>query len=234
MQGAKERATELRKSLKQKIHQHRRVPSFSEAEAFFLSGLLIDEPRVDDHEGEGKESKEGEKRSGSSGELNDEVLFSIPPANLSGQPAELPAHHKPANRRSIVGLWKAHEQGVHPRVLSRRASLEDNDNIDNEADPLKGKEIVANGVNVKVKDEDQTAATEQVEDEGDFNDAATDVEVRPDATSDASDASSWADTEHQDNFDTWEVSQQFPVFIVGEFVSRIFRLTELFSTGIER
>lgn len=189
---AKERAVALRKSLKEEM-QHARKPSLSDAEAFFLGALLLDEPKRDDEEAIGKQGdnqgEDGER------ELSDEILFSLPPPeSLTGQKAELPAHHKPAKRFSVKGLWKAHEKGFHPGKLLRQAAKSA------EEDPLAGTDVSTG----EYKRTECTAETENDEDD----DAASDVEVRPDIRSDASSAaSSWDENDHVDNFDTWEVSE---------------------------
>jgi hypothetical protein len=176
--GALEQAPALRRSLltaeqKQQLH---RKPSFSPAEAFVLHGLLID-PALDQACSEHSDSqKPPDRHDSNNGDhvLSDEVLFSIPPTLPK---AVLPSHHNPARRRSILGLWKAHEQGIHPRQLVVKA-VED----------LTSAERTENTHDAALTDDDD-----------DSTGAASDDEVR-------SEASSWDENDHPDTYDTWEVS----------------------------
>lgn len=191
-QEAKERAVALRITLKQEMLQ--RKPSFSEEEAFVLRGLLLDTPPQNEphHQDDPAKTNHNNKR-----QLSDEILFSLPtPAELSNQKAELPAHHKPAKRRSTLGLWKAFECGFSPSVLLRKAALVAGD------EPLCGKEIEHPCSSEMKEPQDDEVPTEEEEDDDDI---ASDVEVRPDSKSDASAASSWDENDHQDTYDTWEV-----------------------------
>jgi hypothetical protein len=193
-EAAKERAIALRKTLK---YEMQRKPSLSEAEAFMLHGLLIDsQGNVRENSAQSIEQNEGDS---SSRQLSDEILFSLPPPNAL-QKEELPAHHKPAKRRSTLGLWRAHEEGVLPQILKVASRIMDHDSI-------AGKEIVTGdtgGGEATSISQDQGVPSADVDNE----DIASDVEVRPlrpDSNSDASSASSWDENEHQDNYDTWEV-----------------------------
>ena len=197
-QVAKERAVALRKSLKQEMLQ--RKPSFSEAEAFVLRGLLLDTttPSNAHNEQDAQENETAINPADSPRELSDEILFSLPTeAQLLGQKAELPPHHKPAKRRSTLGLWKAFEGGFSPNTLLRRAA-----EVAGE-DKLAGKEVSATQPTASNRSE--TERTDDDKDDEEDDDIASDVEVRPGTKSDASAASSWDEDEHQDNFDTWEV-----------------------------
>lgn len=190
-QVAKERAAALRKTLKEEMLQRR--PSFSDAEAFVLRGLLLDTPKEDSIEATvDPADNHAEKYTR---ELSDEILFSLPTeAEFSNQKAELPSHHKPAKRRSTLGLWKAFEFGFSPNILLRKAALVAGE------EPLTGKEIG------QCNETENTEDDEVVElDDEDEEDIASDAEVRPDAKSDGSLASSWDEDDHQDNYDTWEV-----------------------------
>ena len=200
-QDAKERAVALRKSLKQEmLHQWR--PSFSDAETFVLRGLLLDTPQQ--HTDAADEQKDElvipvNDTPESGKELSDEILFSLPheATEFSGQKAELPTHHKPAKRRSTLGLWKAFESGCSPNTLLRKAAL-----VAGEA-PLSGKNIQGP---VPRNDTEKTEQRDEAIPEEEDDDIASDVEVRPDSKGDDSSASSWDENDHQDNFDTWEVS----------------------------
>ena len=186
---------ETRESLKQEMQKRR--PSFSEAEAFFLRSLLLDEPN--NAEEEPLLANQNGTKDSTLKSLSGEILFSIPPANsLSETRTELPDHHKPAKRRSIVALWKAHEKGVHPSILVKKAAIAAGD------DPLEGREVITSEDKKENKD---TECTDEADIEDNVDDIASDLEVRPDSKSDASAASSWDEDDHQDNFDTWEVSQ---------------------------
>ena len=180
---AKARATVLRRSLKQDKQFHRKTPSLSDAETYFLRGLLLDDTEPQDLTPHGDSNSDGPRS------LSDEMLFSLPPpSNLSGQKSELPAHHKPAKRRSNRGLWLAHEEGFHPNILKLAAKTADSE----------GKDTSEN----KGQDSENTEPMEELED---YDDIASDVEVRRDSRSDVSEASSWDEDDHQDNYDTWEV-----------------------------
>lgn len=180
------------------LHQHElhRKPSLDEVEQFMLHGLLIDPQNAAVNES--VQSTEATINSAGR-ELSDEVLFSLPPQNAL-QKAELPAHHKPAKRRSTLGLWKAHEEGVLPQLLRLASKIADHDSI-------AGKEIATGDMGgddeaAKAISQDKAAGGGGEEDDDDI---ASDVEVRPDSNSDASSASSWDENEHQDTYDTWEV-----------------------------
>jgi hypothetical protein len=165
--GALEQEATIRRS--QQLH---RKPSFSPSETFFLHGLLIDPTHDQACEGTGtplagfrdknNERSDSQKPSDShdsSSEdrvLNEEVLFSIPPTLTK---AVLPSHHTHARRRSILGLWKAHELGIRPRRLVAKA-----------VDGLVAAEPV-----------DCDAPTDE-DDDGNEN-AASDVEVRSETSS---------------------------------------------------
>lgn len=221
-QEARERAVNLRKSLKQEMSQRR--PSFSEAEEFVLRGLLLDTPPKDEAKGETADDTNSAK------ELSDEVLFSLPTREeLSIKRAELPAHHKPAKRRSTLGLWKAFEGGFHPAALLRKAA------IDAGEDRITGREITSRHQptrsNEDVEKSDENDDEDVVPDED--ADIASDVEVRRDSKSDVSVASSWDEGDHQDNFDTWEVRQIRFVFckvlllLRGETHARLYSSTQV-------
>ena len=192
---AKERATALRRSLKQEKKQHRKAPSLSEAETFFLRGLLLDDNHAEPKDSAAPVSAKQEGDTSNNNVprgLNDEVLFSLPPpSNLPEQKTELPAHHKPAKRWSTRGLWKAHEEGFLPNILKKAVNAAEEE----------GKEMTEN----EGKGGDHTEQTDDIED---YDEIASDVEVRRDSRSDVSDASSWDENDHQDTYDTWEVRRR--------------------------
>ena len=201
-QDAKERAVALRITLKQEMLQ--RKPSFSEEEAFVLRGLLLDTSS----QNEAHHQDDSAKKNNNTRQLSDEILFSLPtPAELSNQKAELPMHHKPAKRRSTLGLWKAFECGFSSSVLLRKAALVAGD------EPLRGKEIEHPCSSDMKEPQDDEVPTEEEEDDDDI---ASDMEVRPDSISDASAASSWDENDHQDTYDTWEVRWTHSIHCFGK------------------
>eukprot|EP00977_Amphora_coffeiformis_P013637 scaffold3608_cov183-Amphora_coffeaeformis.AAC.24 len=196
---ARERAVALRKSLNEFKYLRTRKPSLDDAEAFVLEALLLDEPKQPqqqqfrDHRTVIDDSTKTQENDEEKRRLSTEVLFSLPPAeSLTGQRAELPAHHKPAKRFSVKALWHAHEQGYHASALVSRARKLSNAESSEDA-PLLGRNVSTEKFNATDDDDD------------DDDDVASDVEVRPDLKSDASAASSWDENDHRDNYDTWEV-----------------------------
>jgi len=146
----------------------KRQASLSEAEAFFLHNLLIDEAKTNET-----------KLERASKRLNDEILFSVPPLPKASQPKD--AHVGKPQRPSILGLWKAHQEGVAPKTLAQRGTLS-----------LSKKASVV-----------QKETSEETSEEDDI---ASDVEVRHgDGSSVTSEGSSWAEEDHYEHFDTWEV-----------------------------
>lgn len=114
----------------------KRAVSLSDLQAFFLHALLIDEERPDNHNNTGLPTKKypndeqlfttkGCANQGDPSErrLNSEMLFNIPISTSSTD--ESNRTKKVKKRRSLLlGLWRSHEKGIHPRVLIKRASTE--------------------------------------------------------------------------------------------------------------
>ena len=99
---------------------HRRRPSLSAAEAFFLRSLLIDDAQVSPNAAAGQSDLNQKK------ELSDSILFSIPPSLNEHQPACCEAKSKvppKPKRPSNKGLWQAHAAGIPPRQLVRQQAL---------------------------------------------------------------------------------------------------------------
>ena len=150
----------------------RRQASLSEAEAFFLHNLLVDDEEEPDANGTKKLARACKK-------LNDEILFSIPPLPKK---SELKAHVGKPRRPSILGLWKAHQEGVAPKALAQRGQLD---------------------LMPSFRERELSEASSEVDD---YDDIASDVEVRHgDGSSVTSEGSSWDEEDHYEHFDTWEV-----------------------------
>lgn len=94
------------------VHHHWRKASFTDPEAFVLTSLLVD-----------TEQDSGQLNKDRS--LSADMLASVPSSigsilQRSGKDAK--SLRDPPKRFSILGLWKAHADGVHPRTLVKQAS----------------------------------------------------------------------------------------------------------------
>lgn len=149
-----------------------RQSSLSQAENVFLHNLLIDETAIDVVEPGNDASRV----------LNDEMLFSVPPNlhNFETKPPKL-------RRRSILGLWKAHEAGVHPHQLVAKATRSLNEPLVPEKKPL-----------------DKKTQRQTSEPPSEADDVQSDEEVRHEKDEQSTN-SSWSDDEHFEHFDSWEV-----------------------------
>jgi hypothetical protein len=182
---------EARKNLKGSILERR--ASLSEAEEFFLHALLVEEPRSSTGDEDLQLTK---KLEDASQILNDDVLFSVPPAdeNQEEDVSKLKANKK-ARRPSILGLWQAHEDGVTPKSLAKLGSLSlrASGDLKQEAEELD-------------QEEEKKEHILELE-EDDSSDAASDEEVRHEehALEDGSSGSSWGEEDHCENYSSWEV-----------------------------
>jgi hypothetical protein len=181
---------EARKNLKGSILERR--ASLSEAEEFFLHALLVEEPQSSEGDDDPQLVKKLEKASQI---LNDDMLFSVPPADENQEDASKLNANKRARRPSILGLWQAHEDGVAPKSLAKRGllSLQPSGDLKQEAEELDQEEEKKD--NILELEED------------DSSDAASDEEVRHEehALEDGSSGSSWGEEDHCENYSCWEV-----------------------------
>ena len=152
-------------------------PDFTKEEAMFLRALLIDDPL---------ETKDESGRSEKSAKvLDDEILFSLPFTQEKKTAKEEEPTEQPKTRRRyrpfLLGLWKAYEDGVKPRVLIRKASS-----------------LAAQ----KDAQEDEGDG-----DDDDDESIESDVEVRGETQKDdQSSCSSWGEEDGgQEHYDAWEV-----------------------------
>lgn len=108
-----------------------RKASFTEPEAFVLKSLLVD----DEHPTSSNDANKDAERS-----LSAEMLATVP-ASMLQQSEATQQTRDPPKRISILGLWRAHADGVHPRALVKRASQ-------HEAEPTKEQVAVSSPDNV--------------------------------------------------------------------------------------
>ena len=120
---------------KQRLHgaMHRKKASLTQAEAFFLHSLLVDDPFLSDQKLSEPERNHDERLTNAADVLDDDILFSVPPpekieevekseiVKKSGKPDPTKIPPKP-RRRPITALWRAHEDGVAPKELVKRGS----------------------------------------------------------------------------------------------------------------
>jgi hypothetical protein len=181
---------EARKNLKGSILERR--ASLSEAEEFFLHALLVEEPQSSEGDDDPQLVKKLEKASQI---LNDDMLFSVPPADENQEDASKLNANKRARRPSILGLWQAHEDGVAPKSLAKRGSLslQPSGDLKQEAEELDQEEEKKDNI-LELEEEDSS-------------DAASDEEVRHEehALEDGSSGSSWGEEDHCENYSCWEV-----------------------------
>jgi hypothetical protein len=198
---------------------------FTQAEAFVLHHLLIDD----------NESPEDE---GSRNILNDDILFTVPVNSREYSHGE---------RSSVHWLWRAHGDGVNLRKNTQRVAVSDkgrllpNEKVERRKDPLQSSALlpccdgpkqtaklsdafdlagsshsqpilVPKEVDIRsikaVDDSDAPIGSEFCnDDDGNIsNDVLSDARVRPiNSKSDVSETSSWDENEHEEHFDTWEV-----------------------------
>jgi hypothetical protein len=174
----------------------KRLSSLSEAEQFFLHALLVEEPQSGEDDDDPEKNPHAEKLEMTSQVLNDEMLFcAFQPVDKSQRDVSKVTTNKKPRRPSITGLWQAHEDGVAPKLLSKRGSL----SLRFSGHPKEELEKLD-------QEEEKKDPTEEVEeDEG--SDAASDEEVRHEehAPEDGSSGSSWAEETHGEPYSTWEV-----------------------------
>jgi hypothetical protein len=182
---------EARNNLKGSILKRR--ASLSEAEEFFLHALLVEEPQSSKGDDDPHHINKLEK---ASQVLNDDMLFSVPPADEKQEDASKVNANKTTKRPSILGLWQAHEDGVAPKSLALRGSL----SLPPSAGDLK-QEAEESDQEEEKKDPNEEAE----EDDGSGN--ASDEEVRHEkhALEDGSSGSSWGEEDHRENYSSWEV-----------------------------
>lgn len=188
----KEKANEeARQNLKGSILERR--ASLSEAEEFFLHALLVEEPRSSKGDDDPQLAKNREKASQI---LNDDMLFSVLPADENQEDVSKVNANKKARRPSILGLWQAHEDGVAPKSLAIRGSLslQPSGDLKQEAEELDQEEEEKKDHILELEDDDSS-------------DAASDVEIRHEehALEDGSSGSSWGEEDHCENYSSWEV-----------------------------
>jgi len=155
---------------------HRREASFTDAEKFFLHKLLIDEP---------------EDSNSLVTVLTDDILFSVPSELelLDGL-----VKPKPPLRGSLHGLWKAHEHGISPALLIRKAFKHDYPDQDL-------KQRTASHHSDGIPESPRVCEFDEADE-----DDMSDVEVRPDPETDhVSEASSWSETKQNSQYNTWEM-----------------------------
>ena len=164
--------------------------SFSDVETFFLHGLLVDNDNV-----HGKDQNEkvtaNESQKKEVKFLTDDILFSVVSeeqitraTKTTDQYPKLPSSHQKAQRRSITGLWQAHQDGISPSKLKERGKLF-----------LRGS---FNNSDVAPRRQESDMMCNNAEE-----DVASDTEVRPEYDY-VSICSSW-DEEEEHTFDAWEV-----------------------------
>jgi len=193
---AREEQVERPSPPKKETPQMVRRASFSEAEAFFLHQLFVDD-NSSSNVASNTATATAEPAQETTKALTDEMLFSVPPkmtVNDASSRPKLPPSHQKARRRSTVDLWKAHADGITPAILKRKGSLVRKSSTfnDNDGEARRDSELL------QAPDETQDG-------DEDASDAASDVEVRPEKEmDDVSVASSW-DEEEEHDFDTWEV-----------------------------
>jgi hypothetical protein len=183
---------EARNSLKGSILKRR--ASLSEAEECFLHALLVEEPQFSNGNDDPHLAKKLEK---ASQVLNDDMLFSVPPADENQEDVSKMNANKTTRRPSILGLWQAHEDGVAPLSLVKRGSLSlqpPSGDLKEEAEELD-------------QEEEKKDPSEDAEEDDDGSDNASDEEVRHEkhALEDGSSGSSWGEEDHRENYSSWEV-----------------------------
>lgn len=160
----------------------KRRASLSEAEHFFLHALLIDEPPAAAEDDGADTSQHMDRLEKATKTLDDDTLFTVMPADKIQQGVDKAAASKNPKRPSILELWKAHEDGVAPKVLAQRGSL----------------------FGLGGGDDEEKNGPDHGDD---ASDAASDEEVRHEekALEDGSNGSSWGEGDHTEHYDTWEV-----------------------------
>jgi hypothetical protein len=159
-----------------------RKASFSELEAFILHRLLVD----DDAPATAAETIDS--RPSTSSQLDDEVLFSVPPAPMLNV-------HLNLERPSLIGLWKAHAEGVAPKDLVSKGHL--SFPVNPKPEPTFEETTIA-GLVQKLKHEDSHDETDN------STSTHSDIEVRPSSKEEDSHGS-WDESDHVDHYDAWEV-----------------------------
>lgn len=105
-----------RKSLKNNIL--RRQASLTECEAAFLHGLLVDDPLFESDNVSDVAVKQAENISRAAKVLDDDILFSLP---FDQKQITVPPRTT-RSQANIIGLWRAHEEGVPPSALVEKHS----------------------------------------------------------------------------------------------------------------
>lgn len=197
-----EEATPLMGNRKNNI---RRKASFSEVEKVCLRALLLDYPEHDNLSAAAEPIKTKQQLDTSHNSLDEAVLFQVPFSAPENRSTKFGRHEK-----KILGLWQAHEDGVHPVIMKRGRS----------ASFLKGRSssllssLTPNHRSIRSYDNPQAAYDhDDMDDSGHHSrtssltsaiTARTDVEVRP--PEDHDENSSWGDEEGGFvHYNAWEV-----------------------------
>lgn len=163
-----------------------RIPSLTAAEMFFLRALLLDDnpdgtvnPSITEKPGQGEQQDNCPNMETMGKVLDDAILFTVPDdlGQVENTRKVSSTLHRPSK---IIGLWKAHEDGVAPKSLIRRSSLHslggsmhDSFRSDSHVDPH------------------------------DDHDIDSDAEVRKETDSVGN--SSWGDEAVRDSYSAWEI-----------------------------
>ena len=110
-----------------------RKASFSDVEKYFLKALLVDPHHIKPlHEKRSNKQhlecisdfdvkKETRPNQSTQKHLDDSVLFQLPFTEQS-QSATKPRIQFGRHKKKILGLWQAHSDGVHPKIMHKRIS----------------------------------------------------------------------------------------------------------------
>ncbi|GKY99431.1 hypothetical protein MPSEU_000897700 [Mayamaea pseudoterrestris] len=191
--------------------------TLTQAEAFFLRGLLLDPPSFTEDEiveesSNAKDDERVEHMKRATKKLSDDMLFStLHDVHAVGHVQQSPPP-KP-NRPSILGLWKAFADGVFPRALIRRASSHDLQQQDAREEQ---QEQASNTATVAPPNLQPQILEIDADDNNDLV-CLSDEEIRPDIEGSVSSDSTWGDDDHWEHFDTWNVLKDEYAADVGGF-----------------
>jgi hypothetical protein len=204
----------------------RRKASLTEWEAAFLHGLLVDPP------GEQDEVNSHDKRLERAARvLDDDILFSAPALEeeTNGEKAAIAAS-RVAKPQLRLDLWKAHADGVHPKLLVKKGELLKNNEKLN-ASALKQRDLKKTNnsfsqifqknddkpdidASSTAAQKDDTEKSESAANDKETSSVRSDEEVRHDkdnsvygsAKADDSSGSSWPEEDGGfEHYDAWEV-----------------------------
>lgn len=174
--------------------------SFTEAEKFCLRALFLDHVIQESYLSPPSSLSSEEQAFRQKKNLDDTVLFQVPIANLDQAPS---SNHKfGRHEKKILGLWRAHEDGVHPIIMNRKRKPNRSDSRHSSRNSLSQHPSSRAELEESANNKSGTPSAASLR--GGALSVNSDVEVRPELVHD--DHSSWAEDDGDFvHYDAWEV-----------------------------